>query len=123
MLTGEFESRVEIFYDKVAITQMALDRPATPQDRVVASKVADKLLNVKNIEASFALMQMGDDVVVSARSKGDVNVQLILERLSGGGHFDIAGAQLKRSTLSKAFAMLTDAIQDYFQYDYKSDEE
>ena len=123
MLTGEFESRVEIFNDKIAITQMALDRPSTPNDRVVASKAADKLLNVKNIEASFALMQIGDDVVISARSKGDINVQLILERLKGGGHFDIAGAQLKNSTLSKAFAMLTDAIQDYFQYDYKSDEE
>ncbi len=119
MLTGEFESKVRIYRDSVAITWMALDRPSTPEDRIVASKVADKLLNIKGVEASFALVRMDNDVVISGRSKGGINVQLILERLKGGGHFDIAGAQVRNSSLTKTFEMLKDAIDDYFEYDHK----
>lgn len=123
MMTGEFESKAEIFRDQVAIARMELDRPSTPQDRIIASKVADKLLNVKGVEASFAMIKIDHDVVISGRSKGVINVQLILERLKGGGHFDIAGAQIKKSTLSKAFVMLTEAINDYFVFDHRSDED
>ena len=119
MLTGEFESKARIYRDSVAITWMSLDRPSTPEDRIVASKVADKLLNIKGVEASFALVRMDNDVVISGRSKGGINVQLILERLKGGGHFDIAGAQVRNSTLTKTFEMLKDAIDDYFEYDHK----
>ena len=119
MLTGEFESKARIYRDSIAITWMALDRPATPEDRIVASKVADKLLNIKGVEASFALVRMDNDVVISGRSKGGINVQLILERLKGGGHFDIAGAQVRNSSLTKTFEMLKDAIDDYFEYDHK----
>ncbi len=119
MLTGEFESKARIYRDSIAITWMALDRPSTPEDRIVASKVADKLLRIKDVEASFALVKMDNDVVISGRSKGGINVQLILERLKGGGHFDIAGAQVKNSSLTKTFEMLKDAIDDYFEYDHK----
>ena len=62
---------------------------------------------------------MDNDVAISGRSKGSINVQLILERLKGGGHFDIAGAQVKNSSLTKTFEMLKDAIDDYFEYDHK----
>ena len=120
MLTGEFESKVRIFRDCIAITWMSMDRPSTPEDRVVASKVADKLLRVKGVQASFALVRMDNDVVISGRSKGSINVQLILERLKGGGHFDIAGAQVHNSNLLNTFEMLTDAIDDYFEYDHQS---
>ena len=120
MMTGEFESKARIYRDCVAITWMALDRPATPEDRIVASKVADKLLRIRSVEASFALIRMDNDVVISGRSKGGINVQLILERLKGGGHFDIAGAQVRNSNLTKACEMLKDAIDDYFEYDHKS---
>lgn len=119
MLTGEFESKARIYRDCVAITWMALDRPATPEDRVIAAKVADNLLRIKSVEASFALIQMDGDVVVSGRSKGEINVQLILERLKGGGHFDIAGAQVKNASLERTGDMLKDAIDDYFEYDHK----
>ena len=63
---------------------------------------------------------MDNDVVISGRSKGGINVQLILERLKGGGHFDMAGAQVRNSSLTKACEMLKDAIDDYFEYDHKS---
>ncbi len=119
MLTGEFESKARIYRDSIAITWMALDRPSTPEDRIIASKVADKLLNIKGVEASFALVRMDNDVVISGRSKGGINVQLILERLKGGGHFDIAGAQVRNASLTKTFEMLKDAIDDYFEYDHK----
>ena len=118
MLTGEFESKARIYRDSVAITWMALDRPSTPADRIVASKVADKLLTLKGVEASFALVRMDNDVVISGRSKGSINVQLILERLRGGGHFDIAGAQINNASLTRSCEMLKDAIDDYFEHDY-----
>lgn len=120
LLTGEFESNARIYRDDVAITWMTLDRPSTPEDRIIASKVADNLLGVKGVKASFALVKMDNDVVISGRSKGDVNVQLILERLKGGGHFDIAGAQIKSASLTRSCEMLKDAIDDYFEYDYHS---
>ncbi len=118
LLTGEFESKARIYRGDVAITWMTLDRPATAEDRIVAAKVADNLLKVKGVKASFALIKIGNDVVISGRSKGAVNVQLILERLKGGGHFDIAGAQVKNSSLTRACELLKDAINDYFEYDH-----
>ena len=118
LLTGEFESKARIYKNDVAITWMTLDRPAKGEDRVIAAKVADNLLKVKGVKASFALIKIDNDVVISARSKGAVNVQLILERLKGGGHFDIAGAQVRNSSLTRACEMLKDAIDDYFEYDH-----
>lgn len=118
LLTGEFESKARIYRDSIAITWLSLDRPSTQEDRIIAAKVADKLLKVRGVKASFALVQMEGDVVISGRSKGEINVQLILERLKGGGHFDIAGAQVKNAELAKAFEMLKDAIDDYLEYDH-----
>ena len=120
MMAGEFESKAQMYRDSIAITCMELDRPATPEDRIVASKVADKLLKIKGVQASFALLKIGGDVVISGRSKGVVNVQLVLERLKGGGHFDAAGAQVKNVSMATSREMLTDAIDDYFEYDYKN---
>lgn len=123
LLTGEFESNAKIYREHIAITGIDLDREPSPEDRVVASKVADKLLRIKDIEASFALVRMGSDVVISGRSKGAINVQLILEKLKGGGHFDVAGAQVKNSDLSKVREMLTDAIDDYFEFDHSDNKD
>lgn len=123
LLTGEFESKAKIYREHIAITGIDLDRAPSPEDRVVASKVADKLLRIKDVEASFALVRMGDDVVISGRSKGTINVQLILEKLKGGGHFDVAGAQVKNSDLAKVREMLTDAIDDYFEFDHNDRKE
>ena len=88
------------------------------EDRIIAAKVANNLLNVIGVEASFAVIKIGDDVVISARSKGRVNVQLILERLFGGGHFDMAGAQLRGTTMADAVEQLKTAIDDYYMYDF-----
>jgi c-di-AMP phosphodiesterase-like protein len=81
-------------------------------DRIAASKAADKLLTVRQVDASFALVVAGTTIHISARSNGTINVQLILEKLKGGGHFDAAGAQVKDSTMDKATALLTAAIDE-----------
>lgn len=119
LLAGEFESKARIYRDSIAITWLSPDAKSSPNDRVIAAKVADHLLSVKGVKASFALIKIGNDVSISGRSKGEINVQLILERLKGGGHFDLAGAQIRNTVLSTACDMLKDAIDNYFEYDHK----
>ena len=63
--------------------------------RISAAQAADELLSIEGVMASFVLYKVGGDVSISARSLGDVNVQLILEEFGGGGHFTMAGAQIK----------------------------
>lgn len=117
LLTSSFEAKTEIYRDSAAIACMVSERNSS-EDRVIAAKVANNLLSVIGVEASFAVMQVADDIVISARSKGKVNVQLILERLFGGGHFDMAGAQLRGTSLEDACEQLKAAIDDYYLYDY-----
>ena len=121
-IASAYDSKAHIYRDVVAITQLATEKEPTPEDRVAAAKAADSLLSLKGIEASFAMVLMGDTVVISGRSKGEINVQLILEKLQGGGHFDVAGAQVKNATLESAYDLLTGAIDEYFEYDYKADD-
>ncbi len=118
LITGQFESKARLYRNDIAITWMTADDDLSPQNRVLAAKVADNLLRIKGVNASFALIKIGNDVVISGRSKGDVNVQLILERLKGGGHFDIAGAQVKGASLARSCEMLKGAIDDYYEYDH-----
>lgn len=118
-----FDSAARIYRDVVAITWLSTDREPSPEDRVAAAKAADNLLSLKGIEASFAMVLMGDTVAISGRSKGEINVQLILEKLQGGGHFDVAGAQVKNATLQSAYELLKSAINDYFEYDYKAEDD
>ena len=65
---------------------------------------------MEGIEASFALMKIGDVIHISARSSGSLNVQLILEKIGGGGHYDAAGAQLSGITMREAVEQLKAAI-------------
>jgi c-di-AMP phosphodiesterase-like protein len=83
-------------------------------DRISAAKEADKLLNVKGVHASFALVEVGNAIHISGRSDGSINVQLILERLGGGGRFDSAGAAVTGTTLDDARQALRDAVSAYF---------
>ena len=83
-------------------------------DRVAAAKEADRLLAVRGVSASFALVMVNGAVHISGRSDGSINVQLILERLGGGGRFDSAGAALAGSTLENAISSLEQAVNGYF---------
>ena len=82
-------------------------------DRVAASKAAERLITVRKVEAAFALVKIGDTIHISARSTGTINVQLILEKLRGGGHFDSAGAQVSGRTMNEVLVILKGAINQY----------
>ena len=84
------------------------------EDRVTAAKEADRLLLVKGVHASFSLIVIDNVVHISGRSDGSVNVQLILERLGGGGRFDSAGTALSGVSLEAAVENLKQAISAYF---------
>ena len=89
---------------------------ATPQfDRVAAAKISERLISTRGIEAAFALVKIDDSIVISARSTGKINVQLILERLHGGGHFDSAGAQVNGKSMNEVLVLLKNAITHYFE--------
>ncbi len=93
---------------------MAVAVPEAPQDRIVAAQAADELLNVAGVEASMVIYPLEDgDVFVSARSIGDVNVQLIMEKLGGGGNRAAAAAQISGLTLKQAVDKLFAAIDEY----------
>ncbi len=109
---SQFGSAAKIYRNNIAITSLADMGSNNP--RVLAAKASDKLLTIKNVNAAFALILIGNTVNVSARSDGSINVQLIVERLGGGGHFDMAGAAIADATLEEAEAMLTSAIDEYF---------
>ena len=81
---------------------------------LICAKAADELLTISDITASFVLGKQGDIVCVSGRSIGDINVQLILEKLGGGGHITVAGAQLEGMTLEEAKQELISRIDEYF---------
>ena len=116
---SDFGSRTRIYRGRIAITWMGDDgtRSERINERVAAAKAADRLLTVRGIDASFALVTIGDSVSISARSGDAINVQIIMEKLGGGGHFDMAGAQIKDSTLAYACELLKGAIDDYLDHD------
>ena len=82
---------------------------------VVIAQAADELLSVKGIEASFVLGRKNETVFISSRSFGHINVQVLMEKLGGGGHLDIAGAQIENSSLEDAYKEVYEIIQEYLQ--------
>ena len=78
----------------------------------IAAQAADELLNLNGIETSFVLVDMGEYINISGRSNGSLNVQMVLEKLGGGGHMMIAGAQLRNTTMDEAKKMLLNAIDE-----------
>lgn len=99
---------VTVYREKLAIAISMGTDPA--YDRIAAAKAAERLITTRHIEAAFALVKIGDSIVISARSTGKINVQLILERLHGGGHFDSAGAQVNGKTMNEVLVLLKSAI-------------
>ena len=88
--------------------------PETTQNRIVAAQAADELLNVAGVDASMVMYPTEDGgVFVSARSIGEVNVQLIMEKLGGGGNRAAAAAQISDTGLKDAVARLFAAIDEY----------
>ena len=82
-------------------------------DRIAAARAADELLSIIGTRASVVAFRSGDDMAVSARSNGQVNVQILMERIGGGGNHSAAGAQLRDTTPEQAERLISLAIQDY----------
>ena len=82
--------------------------------RLVTSQAADEMINIDGVKASFVLYDNGDSTNISARSYGEINVQLIMESLGGGGHQTMAACQLSQKTAEEAVDLLKNAIDEYF---------
>ena len=102
--------QAQIYHGDIAV--VAADEA---YDRVTAAKAADELLTIRGIRASFVLYRKDDGVYMSARSLGEVNVQVILEALGGGGNSTTAGGQAKGITVAEAKEKLLAAIDQYFE--------
>ena len=114
----DIDSRTRTYRDKIALTWLSVEHAATEGDSVAVAKAADKLMTIDGIEASFALLHADNTVNISARSHDKINVQLIMQRLGGGGHFDMAGAQLTHTSLEAASQQLKAAIDEYLDNEY-----
>ncbi|QAA35189.1 DHH family phosphoesterase [Clostridium manihotivorum] len=86
--------------------------PPNVTQTVIAAQVADDLLNITGIQASFVFVKIDRDIHISGRSLGEVNVQIILESLGGGGHMTMAGAKLTDVAIEEAKKLLQKAISD-----------
>ena len=101
----------EIHFNDIAI----VIAPEDTRDRVAVAQAADELLTLRGVRASFVLYQDGEDVAISGRSLGEINVQVILEALGGGGNSTVAGGRVKESDPVTVRAQLMDAISDYLE--------
>lgn len=98
-----------IYRDSIAFSYLYDE---CPNMSVTVAQAADELLDISGIEASFVLAKSGNRVVISGRSLENVNVQVILEKLGGGGHITIAGAQLENVSVEEADRLLKEAIDE-----------
>ena len=103
--------RAEMYRDSFAIAVI----PQDGVDRIAAAQAADELLGLKGVKASFVLFKNGPNVQMSARSLGEINVQVILEALGGGGNSTTAGGKVENCDVLTAREKLTEAIDAYFE--------
>ena len=110
-LIAEIVRNAEIVKESIAIS---IYEKEDKNANLICAKAADELLTISDITASFVLGKQGDKICVSGRSIGDINVQLILEKLGGGGHITVAGAQIEGMTIEEAKQELIAQINEYF---------
>ena len=103
--------RAELYREDIAVA--AIDQEGV--DRVTAAQAADELLSLKGVKASFVVFPSGENVQMSARSLGEVNVQVILEALGGGGNSTTAGGRVENTDVETVKSRLLEAIDAYFE--------
>ena len=103
-------SGAKVYRNNIAIA--VCDESSKSNIQLVVAQAADELLNINEIEAAFVLANVSNRIIISGRSLGAINVQVILEKLGGGGHITIAGAQLENSSLTIAELKLHNAIDE-----------
>ena len=102
----------EIINDSIGI---ALYESDDKEAGITCAKAADELLTIGNITTSFVLATVGEKINISGRSIGDTNVQIILEKMGGGGHGTLAGAQVEGKTIEEVKEELITIIKEYFE--------
>ena len=103
--------QAELYHGDIAVSVVEADGV----ERVTAAQAADELLTLKGVQASFVVYRSGTDVLMSARSLGDINVQVILETLGGGGNSTTAGGRIENADPETVGAQLRDAIDAYLE--------
>lgn len=107
---AEAVRHAEVYRGAFAISVCPADNIESPT--IVGAKAANELLNIVGIKASFVLTEYQGKIYISSRSIDEINVQLIMERVGGGGHLNVAGAQLTNCTIQEAKRMIQDTIDE-----------
>ena len=110
-IIADIVKKSEIVNDTIAISTYD---EITKDTSLICAKAADELLTISDITASFVLGNTGEKICISGRSIGDINVQVILEKLGGGGHITLAGAQVEGMTIEETKQELINRINEYF---------
>ena len=108
---ADIVKKAEIIGEGIAISTYDT---ITEDANLICAKAADELLTISDITASFVLGNTGNKICISGRSIGDINVQIILEKLGGGGHITLAGAQVENMTMEETKQELINRINEYF---------
>lgn len=116
-----FRTKLEVYQKKAALIAnaeilsngiaVAYTKESDPGMQVICAQTADELLDMNGVEAAFVSGRMGEKTTVSARSNGKVNVQVIMEKLGGGGHQNVAGAQLDKGP-EEAIAQIVSIMRE-----------
>ncbi len=107
---AEIISSAEVYYEKFAIARGVGLKIESPT--IIGAQAANELLDISEIKASFVLTEYNGRIYVSARSIDEVNVQVIMERLGGGGHLNASGAQFDHTNMEEAVKSLKEVIDD-----------
>jgi len=110
-LIADIVKKAEVIDQGIAISTYD---EVTEEANLICAKAADELLTISDITASFVLGNTGSKICISGRSIGDINVQVILEKLGGGGHITLAGAQVENMTMEETKQELINRINEYF---------
>ena len=108
-IVAEIVQNAEVFSEHFVISECNSENLESPT--VVAAQAANELLNINGVKASFVLTMFNNTVYISARSIDEVNVQIIMEQLGGGGHMSIAGAQLTGVTVEEGKKLLKEIVK------------
>ena len=119
---AQIVSNAQTYPNSIAVSVFR-DTKDVSDVRAIIARAADTLVTLKGICAAIVLAKLKDDVLISARSTGSINVQLICEALGGGGHRTVAGAQLRDTDCDSALAQLLDAVNSYYGEKEKSNNE
>ncbi|MGL5711860.1 MAG: DHH family phosphoesterase [Paraclostridium sp.] len=110
---AEVIQSAKVINDKVCL---AYSKSDSNNINIIVAQAADELLNVKDVEASFVLGKTkAGTIFISARSLGSINVHVLMEKLGGGGHIDIAGAQLENTSLEDGYNKVAEIIKQYLE--------